>query len=289
VRTKHLFLLALVVGVLLLVAACGGTSDTAEPPGEQEQAGQEEQVGEEGAATEEETQTEQATEGQEATEEEQAADTSEAAGEEGVALISSADYADGCASCHVKTDDHDYTLAAEIANIEGHPGVPAETVADCMGCHAEGPIAFKALLHRVHLEGQYYVKRWGSACVTCHAVSVEGEAFVKGLQEGEVEVLDIAVGSEDTAPDGCNSCHVKKGENDYTLTAELKNIEGHPPVATEDVNVCAGCHTEGELALNRVLHVAHLQGTHYMEYFQGSCANCHALTEDGTISVKGLE
>ncbi|GAW91154.1 hypothetical protein [Calderihabitans maritimus] len=97
---------------------------------------------------------------------------------------------------------------------------------------------------------------------------------------------------EDQAPNGCVSCHRKKDDKDYRLSAEVKNIEGHPQVK-EDATLkdCIQCHGhESERPFRTILHRIHLvEGEHYLEKYDKNCINCHRVSEEGEVTVKGLE
>ncbi|WP_227764251.1 multiheme c-type cytochrome [Zhaonella formicivorans] len=85
----------------------------------------------------------------------------------------------GCNDCHKKVaEDKDYTLAAEIKNIKGHPEVLADNVQACLSCHKEGNLAFNTILHKAHLQGEVY-KEYGNSCINCH--DQQNDMKVKGL------------------------------------------------------------------------------------------------------------
>lgn len=100
--------------------------------------------------------------------------------------------------------------------------------------------------------------------------------------------------SSDEKADGCVSCHRKVSEEkDYSLTAEMAAMNkefGHPNMPIEGPEQCATCHREGDNSLDKVLHKAHLLGeeNHFLTNYEGSCVQCHALTTDNQIVVKGL-
>jgi len=113
----------------------------------------------------------------------------EEAGTEFIAFsMTSGDQApDGCATCHTNGGEgHDYRLAAETANVEGHPPInnPDATVADCMTCHnADGNMPFGEILHLAHYEGgeENHFTNYGSSCQNCHSLAEDGNITVKGL------------------------------------------------------------------------------------------------------------
>lgn len=97
---------------------------------------------------------------------------------------------------------------------------------------------------------------------------------------------------KDEAPEGCASCHKKiSDEKDYRLSAETKNVEGHPPVSEDaTVKTCIKCHGEdSDRPFEKVIHRIHLVESKYLEEYGLNCINCHQLADDGTITVKGLE
>ncbi|MBO8126097.1 MAG: hypothetical protein H0Z38_02555 [Firmicutes bacterium] len=87
---------------------------------------------------------------------------------------------------------------------------------------------------------------------------------------------------------GAANCHVVGSK--YDLTAEVKNIKGHPPVKPgalyED---CLKCHKSGKLAFGPILHKAHYHEgeNHFIEKYEGRCQNCH--TVDPNTGKIGLE
>jgi len=91
---------------------------------------------------------------------------------------------EGCATCHVKKDDKDYTLAAEVKQFPNHPTLPPDaTVKNCVACH--GPTSERPLgriLHVGHLKGNVYPKKYDSNCINCHRMADNGDMAVKGLE-----------------------------------------------------------------------------------------------------------
>ncbi|AKI97646.1 cytochrome c3 family protein [Kosmotoga pacifica] len=93
----------------------------------------------------------------------------------------------GCTSCHrvVTFPDgsvHDYTLYAEVQNIEDHPSLKKSKVESmgveyCLLCHEDGKYAFEKILHPIHLFSEHFTGN----CFSCH--DIEGGEFV--LWEGE--------------------------------------------------------------------------------------------------------
>lgn len=100
------------------------------------------------------------------------------------------------------------------------------------------------------------------------------------------------VSSKDNA-NGCISCHTKTADKDYSLTAEMNAMNkkfGHPKMEISSPNDCVSCHKDGEKSLDKVLHKVHLVGNEnkFVTNYKGSCVNCHGLTTESTIAVKGL-
>lgn len=87
----------------------------------------------------------------------------------------------GCTDCHRKvSDDKDYSLAATIAKIEGHPQLPIDNASACVQCHAEGsPLALSLAMHKAHLQGEHYKENYGNSCLNCHDQA--NKMAVKGL------------------------------------------------------------------------------------------------------------
>lgn len=89
----------------------------------------------------------------------------------------------GCATCHVKKDDQDYTLPAELKKIENHPQVEAKTVKDCRPCHPKtGDRALSTVLHPPHLGSDTFLTNLGANCVSCHGVTDKKQVTTKGLE-----------------------------------------------------------------------------------------------------------
>jgi hypothetical protein len=88
----------------------------------------------------------------------------------------------GCSGggCH----EGEYSLQNEVENLEDHPSVESDSLAECMKCHASGEYAFKTLIHKVHLvEGEHYTDEYDKNCINCHEISEEGKVSVEGLEE----------------------------------------------------------------------------------------------------------
>ncbi|WP_366923482.1 hypothetical protein MFMK1_000375 [Metallumcola ferriviriculae] len=97
----------------------------------------------------------------------------------------------GCAACHVKTADNDYSLTAEAkSRAEGHPTKAPDgttmdentTVETCLECHAPGnngrgksaPLALRTIVHPAHLYSEHFVANYSGNCFTCHEVDNQG-------------------------------------------------------------------------------------------------------------------
>lgn len=264
-RKNWLLVLALVAILALIVVACGRTA-------QQESAGPAEQAGQTAPQTSEQ---EGATE---------AADqpSEQAAGE--VQRVSSADKPEGCNSCH----QGEYSLANEIAKMadEGkHVKVDVKGPQDCLNCHANN---FAQKLHTVHLSGteNKFVANYGGACVNCHVLGEDGKVVVKGLTDAGVTTVTLETTTEDKAPEGCNSCH----QGEYSLAnviAKMAEEGKHAKVDVKGPQDCLQCHSNN---FAEKLHKAHLTGDEnkFVANYGASCNNCHALGNDGIISVKGL-
>ncbi len=206
-------------------------------------------------------------------------------------FVSSADK-ENCEACHRKvSDDKDYSLAAGLKKLEGHPPTEAENgISDCVPCHQkEGDINLKKVIHVAHYSGNdnHFVTNYDGSCVHCHKLSTDGQVPVAGLEEPGTQFEIIKVASVDKSPGGCNDCHKKiSDDKDYSLAAEIKKLESHPEVPSESVADCISCHAEGTpLALSAIMHKGHLLGEHYEKY-GNSCINCHDQTNK--MIVKGL-
>ncbi|MBM7559248.1 hypothetical protein [Marinitoga litoralis] len=86
---------------------------------------------------------------------------------------------------------------------------------------------------------------------------------------------------------GCGSCHkvVTRGDQtfDYTLYAEVKNLEEHPALKKERVDedgvlYCLLCHEDmGKKSFKVIIHPIH----YFSEHFEGNCFSCHDISTDG--------
>lgn len=245
--------ITLAILALFLVVGCGGGGDATQPQ-ESEQPPVDSQPAEE-----------------EATEDPQ---EEEADASEDLVFVSSADKA-GCADCHGQVGD-------AIASIEGHPQMPMETLADCQPCHAaEGDLSLSRVLHDAH-----YAEDDSFACVHCHKLAEDGTVPVGELAADGTSFVTIEVASADNAPDGCLDCHQSDDEN-YSLSAVIAKIDGHPQLPMETAADCVQCHAEGSpLALSGAMHRVHLQGDYYKEHYGNSCLNCHEV--ENRMAAKGL-
>ncbi|KXS41743.1 MULTISPECIES: hypothetical protein [unclassified Candidatus Frackibacter] len=87
---------------------------------------------------------------------------------------------------------------------------------------------------------------------------------------------------------GCIGCH--EAGSEYSLQKEIDGIEGHPQVEAKELSDCMQCHASGNLAFKRLIHEKHLvEGDHYKEEYDKNCINCHKISENGEINVRGLD
>ncbi|NLN16060.1 MAG: hypothetical protein GX182_01935 [Firmicutes bacterium] len=107
-------------------------------------------------------------------------------------------FAEGCVSCHTKTDGQDHRLSTTMQAMakEGrHPDVTEDTRTkelpqDCARCHTSGgDLALADLLHEAHYEGNdnVFVLKYDGHCLNCHSLNRD---------QG---VVDIKSGTEDAA------------------------------------------------------------------------------------------
>ncbi|MHB1419332.1 MAG: multiheme c-type cytochrome [Bacillota bacterium] len=198
---------------------------------------------------------------------------------------------ENCASCHRQEKDRDFSLAAVIPKIKDHDGLNSVTLATCMGCHGKDA-GFRKALHRQHLLGdnQDFFRKYNGACVDCHKLAITGDIFINEMVPKGVKLEGIKTAMVDTAPEGCPSCHKKiDDDNDRSLEAEIAKIDSHIKLYNPTIKTCNGCHNNqaGGIAFKIVIHKRHLLGEHCIEY-GNSCLNCHIVTADGEIKVKGL-
>lgn len=113
-------------------------------------------------------------------------------------------------------------------------------------------------------------------------------AFILLLAFCTALVLGTVALAEDKFPQGCASCHKVEGDKNYSLSAEIQKIKGHPAIKANDVKVCMGCHKEGKFAFKKVLHPIHLNSQVFGPKLGGNCLSCHAMSPEGEMSVKGL-
>lgn len=99
--------------------------------------------------------------------------------------------------------------------------------------------------------------------------------------------------AEDKLPNGCVSCHVKvSADKDYSISAELKRVKGHPDVSKIVKSVpdgCLVCHDKAgsKIPFNKVIHNVHLsKNSYYLVEFQGNCLNCHNYNADTGMGFK---
>ena len=107
-----------------------------------------------------------------------------------VAIVSLAEYPDGCVDCHVRDPDRsaDFRMQAMLRQM-GHAAMrgTAEIPTDCGECHnAEEPPPLGQLIHVVHYDERQrngFVQDYGGDCLHCHAMNAdEGESFVKSRE-----------------------------------------------------------------------------------------------------------
>jgi hypothetical protein len=126
----------------------------------------------------------------------------------------------GCPSCHVLADPEtgQYTLPYEAherteARGKEHPEValdgtslaPTESVnvTTCLSCHAPGtgeregmgivaPLSLRDIVHPAHMGSQYFKLHYGGSCFTCHNVNSEGhfELLTEAVETNEKGVPD---------------------------------------------------------------------------------------------------
>lgn len=253
-RKKLFVAITMAILALFLVVGCGGGGDATEPQ-KPEQPPVDSQPAEE----------EQVTEGPQ---------EEEASASGDLVFVSSAEKS-GCADCHGQ-------IADSVANIEGHPQIPMEKLADCQPCHAaDGDLSLSKVLHDSH-----YAADDSFACVHCHKLAEDGTVPVGELAPEGTSFVTIEVASVDNAPEGCLDCH-KSDDEENSLTAVIAKIEGHPQLPMETAADCVQCHAEGSpLALSGSMHRVHLQAEAYKEGFGNSCLNCHEL--ENRMAAKGL-
>ena len=97
----------------------------------------------------------------------------------------------GCAACHVKTADKDYSLLAEAkGRAAGHPTTAPDgkamnentTVETCLQCHGAGangrgtgaPLALRTIVHPAHMDSTTFTQKYTGNCFTCHDVDNTG-------------------------------------------------------------------------------------------------------------------
>jgi hypothetical protein len=113
----------------------------------------------------------------------------------------------------------------------------------------------------------------GAALMVFVAADVPSAAELPGLT------------AADKLPKGCVDCHSNQGEGkDYRLNVSLKQVKGHPDIASIVKTVptdCAMCHKEGTpKALSTALHKSHyekLAESSFVKFYSGECLNCHTL------------
>lgn len=211
---------------------------------------------------------------------------------ESLKFISSDEKPNGCLSCHAKTGDKDYSLTAELTLMNeksGHPKMEVSGPKDCLTCHKDDKNSLGKAVHKAHLtgEGNVFVTNYGGSCVHCHALTTDNKIAVKGLTEG-VQFTTIKSKSANLGKADCTACHVKTGDKDYSLTAELNNLNAeinHPKQEIQSGKDCLKCHAD-TTSLSAGLHKKHLTGENFATYYGASCRNCHAIYDNGEIKTK---
>lgn len=106
----------------------------------------------------------------------------------------------------------------------------------------------------------------------------------KKISELEKKLKLVTQDNSETACTG--GCH----EGEYSLQNQTEDIEGHPGVESDSLTECMECHASGEYAFKTVIHKAHLiEGEHYTDEYDKNCINCHEISEEGHVTVEGLE
>lgn len=125
----------------------------------------------------------------------------------------------------------------------------------------------------------------GIGCATQEEPQQEQPEENNELQS-KIDKLEMQI--SDQAPNGCNDCHKKVSEDkDYSLSASLKKIEGHPEVEANTAEECLTCHGANKEEFVHALHKGHLNGEIYQDKYDQNCRNCHGMQEDGSMVVKG--
>lgn len=109
-------------------------------------------------------------------------------------LVSSqSSFAEGkgiCSKCHVKTEKMDVRLITEAMHHKHHPDlnklgadfkIDEWTVNECLTCHASSKsrIAFKKIIHKIHLTSKHFTPAYSGTCVTCHVMTKSGEMAIR--------------------------------------------------------------------------------------------------------------
>ena len=186
---KYIFIFAVLVSGLLLVASCGGQEGPAGPQGPTGEQGPPGPEGPTGAPAAELS-------------EEQLAVLDTAAALGGIQFPGLDEVRRGCPACHVLADEETgkYTLPYEAheraeARGEEHPTVAPDgtslvateevSVTVCLQCHAAGsgdreglgviaPLSLRDIVHPAHMYSQWFKLHYGGNCFTCHNVDSEG-------------------------------------------------------------------------------------------------------------------
>ena len=95
-----------------------------------------------------------------------------------------------CSTCHVKMKEMDVRLIIEAMHYKAHPDleklgkdlkISEWTVNECLTCHASSNsrIAFKRVLHKIHLTSKYFTPKYNGTCITCHVLKNDGEIAIR--------------------------------------------------------------------------------------------------------------
>ncbi|MFZ5639667.1 MAG: hypothetical protein ACOY4Q_03140 [Bacillota bacterium] len=99
--------------------------------------------------------------------------------------------------------------------------------------------------------------------------------------------------TEDQYKNGCVDCHKKADNKDVSLKAKVADIKNHPPVpADATAKTCLDCHRkspEARAKLANRMHKAHGDSKLFRPKYNGNCASCHGMKDNGEIFVKGAE
>jgi len=97
-----------------------------------------------------------------------------------------------CSTCHVKMPEMDVRLISEAMHHKAHPDleklgkdlkISEWTVNECLTCHgaSNSRIAFKRILHKIHLTSKYFTPKYNGTCITCHVLKKDGEIAIRDV------------------------------------------------------------------------------------------------------------